>query len=97
MRIRQIRICFYDETTITQKEASLYAVVAGKTMRDYYNEESNMQQIKVDEIVIPNGYRGGDNLYVGDMAVVKLRSSISYRNTIVPICIQFRDHAAKVI
>lgn len=89
--------CFWDPVTNKQKPAYLYTVVAGKTIRDYYTSEQNMQKLEVGSILIPEGYLGDQNSFVGDLAVVKLSSSIIYHNRIVPICIKYEDNAAKVI
>lgn len=77
--------CFWDEATVKLNPAFLYSVVAGKT--DYSYSEQNTQSFQVESILVPDGYLGSANYFVGDIALVKLSRSIIYKNSIVPICI----------
>lgn len=62
------------------------AVLAGKTNRDYYVADPGMQTFQVKEIHIPEGYYGKEGLYVGDIAVLRLNTSINYKTFIRPVC-----------
>ena len=88
--------CFWDEEADAVKDASLYAVMAGKTYRDFYLAEVGAQRLSVDEIKIQAGYQGNSNLYVGDIAVLRLASPVIYQTFIAPVCLQFLKFAAKV-
>lgn len=88
--------CFWDEYGNSVKESSQFAVVAGKTLRDYSTMEPSTQTLSVDTIEITDGYSGQVNLYAGDLAVLKLRSPIIYDINIVPICIPLESYADKV-
>lgn len=88
--------CFWNEDSDSVKASSLFAVVAGKTLRDYGTVEPSTQILSVDTIEVTQGYSGRISLYAGDIAVLKLRSPIIYDINIVPICIPTETFADKV-
>lgn len=88
--------CFWDIERNTVKDVSMFAVIAGKSLRDYNEKEPGMQTVQIQEIRVQAGYLGNENLFIGDIAVLRLMSSIIYQTFIAPICISFLRFAAKV-
>lgn len=88
--------CFWDEVNEKTKDVKSFRIMAGKTNRDYYVEDPGMQTFQVKDIHIPDGYFGAENEYSGDIAVVRLNTSIIYQTYIRPICIKHHKDADKV-
>lgn len=87
--------CFRDEKN-KLKDVNSLEIVAGKTFRDYYAEEKGTQIFKITKISTPSGYLGAGNYFMGDFAVVGLKTPIIYQTFIRPICTSNPKIAAMV-
>ncbi|KAJ1526378.1 hypothetical protein ONE63_009524 [Megalurothrips usitatus] len=76
--------CFYDETTLRIKDKSQFKVSVGKYQRDWRVQEPYEQRSAVNEIVIPDRYRGSTALYVHDIAFLRVHFVTSA--VVVPLC-----------
>lgn len=89
--------CFWDPAHDEKKDAALFRVVAGKSLRDYNAPERGAQSMGVKEIDMPDTYQGISALYGSDIAVLRLSKSIVYQTYIVPICLKYLQQGAQVI
>lgn len=88
--------CFWDEETKQLFNLDMFAVMAGKSQRDYYAPENGAQTFSVQNIEVPHSYGGGDDAYISDFAVIELSTSIIFKPYIAPACLEFPKRADQV-
>uniref|UniRef100_A0A1B0DD71 Peptidase S1 domain-containing protein n=1 Tax=Phlebotomus papatasi TaxID=29031 RepID=A0A1B0DD71_PHLPP len=79
--------CFWDRQNSKKRDPEFYQVAVGKTLRDYYAEESGVQFFNVTLIDIYDQYNDYDGLYQADVAVLVLQSPIIFKTYIKPACL----------
>lgn len=81
--------CFWDQQSKQVKDAQLYGVAVGKTLRDFDAEEPTAQKYRVATIRVYDQYMDYEGLYVSDIAVVLLDKPIIFQLYIKPICVEY--------
>lgn len=81
--------CFWDQARGQIKQASIFAVAVGKTLRDFDSFEVTVQTFKVATIDVYDQYRDYEGLFVSDIAVVVLEKPIIFQSYIKPVCVDF--------
>ncbi|KPI99229.1 Inactive serine protease PAMR1 [Papilio xuthus] len=85
--------CFWNEDTKSKSDETNYAVAVGKLFSEWSHpdDEEFVQRSDVKKIVIPKGYRGDENHYQDDIAVVVVTRSFEYQDHIRPVCLDFKQ------
>lgn len=81
--------CFWDEQQRQMKDANLYQVAVGKTLREFDADEPTAQKYQVSSIKIYEQYMNYEGLFVSDIAVVRLDKPIIFQSYIKPICVEY--------
>ena len=81
--------CFWDQNKKQMKDAQLYGVAVGKTLRDFDADEPTAQKYKVASIKIYEQYMDVDGLFISDIAVARLDKPIIFQSYIKPICVEY--------
>ncbi|XP_055374811.1 modular serine protease-like isoform X2 [Condylostylus longicornis] len=89
--------CFWDEKKSMLYDRSKYIVTAGKFDRNYYSDRETfeVQRAFISKIYVPANFRGLQNNFDGDIAVLTLTNHIKFRNHIVPACVDWSFNASK--
>jgi len=81
--------CFYDEVYNEQKNASDFAVAAGKQYRDWDANEEYAQKSMVDSIRLAARYIGARGNFAEDIALLKLRTPFELTTLVRPVCMDW--------
>lgn len=80
--------CVWDRKAHKAMHKSLFTVGVGKTLRDYYTEDTDYrpQFSNISEYQIATYFAADDLSFVADIAVLVLNNPIIFKKFIVPIC-----------
>ncbi|EZA56153.1 Limulus clotting factor C [Ooceraea biroi] len=81
--------CFYDEVYNKPKDASDYAVAAGKHYRDWDTKEEYTQKSMVDSIRLGGRYMGARGNFAEDIALLKLKTPFELTTLVRPVCMDW--------
>lgn len=81
--------CFYDEVYNKLRDASDYAVAAGKHYRDWNVGEQYAQRSLLESIRSGNRYMGARGNFAEDIALLKLRTPFTLTFLVRPICMDW--------
>ncbi|GBP36284.1 Modular serine protease [Eumeta japonica] len=82
--------CFWSESAKRSQPPSMYVVAAGKLYRPWNNpRDVDAQMSEVAEIKVPTSFRGAQNNYQSDIALVVLSTPIVYQTYVRPVCVDF--------
>ncbi|XP_063837033.1 modular serine protease-like [Ostrinia nubilalis] len=82
--------CFWNNTIGKKQPASNYAVALGKLYRPWMLEEDKrVQKSDVADIKLPPHFLGGATNYQEDIAILILKTTITYSIYVRPVCVDF--------
>ncbi|XP_045540806.1 modular serine protease-like [Papilio machaon] len=83
--------CFYDDNKEGMKSAKNFAAAVGKIYRAWNDpRDRDPQKRYVKELHIPETYKGSENNYQDDIALVIVDQPFTYTSYIRPVCLDFR-------
>jgi len=81
--------CFYNEVYNQPRNATDYAVAAGKQYRDWDANEEYAQKSMVDSLQLATRYIGLRGNFAQDIALVKLRTPFELTTLVRPVCMDW--------
>lgn len=78
-------IGFWDSNEDKPFEAPLYRVAVGKDKLDFYSTEN--QRYEIERISFDPGFHRNTGRYASDVALIILKTEISFKSYITPVCI----------
>ncbi|KAI8124725.1 Modular serine protease [Lucilia cuprina] len=79
--------CFWDEANLKIQMFTNFVIKAGSSTKIYSLHDGKSQIVQVNQIHIPERYRGRDNNQRDDIAFLKLNTTLIFTENIAPICI----------
>ncbi|XP_055374927.1 uncharacterized protein LOC129607777, partial [Condylostylus longicornis] len=86
--------CFWNDEKSLLYDKSKFIITAGKVHRDYYSDKEtfDIQRASIFKINIPPNFRGSQNNFEGDIAILTLNNHLKLRSHILPICVPWTTH-----
>ncbi|XP_055374906.1 modular serine protease-like [Condylostylus longicornis] len=81
--------CFWNDEKSLFYDKSKYIVTAGKFHLDYNSDKETfeVQRVLISKIDVPKTFRGSENNFEGDIAVLTLDNHIKFSDHVIPICV----------
>ncbi|KAH8417261.1 hypothetical protein KR222_007248, partial [Zaprionus bogoriensis] len=87
--------CVFNEATAAAYSPETFQVIAAKFYRDYNVVSQTEKRQNVEKIVLAANYKGNDDNYVNDLALLILEKPYELNTVIRPVCVHFALYAEK--
>ncbi|KAM8705592.1 hypothetical protein ACLKA7_009969 [Drosophila subpalustris] len=87
--------CVFNEVASEAYSEETFRVVAAKLYRGYEDVTNDDQRRRLNKILVAPGYRGREDNFVNDLALIVLEQPYELSNVIRPVCIHFFSFAEK--
>ncbi|ALC45275.1 modSP, partial [Drosophila busckii] len=87
--------CVFNEVTGHTYAKEIFRVVAAKLYRGYNEVNSDERRRDVEDIVVAARYKGREDNFFNDLALIVLKQAFELSDVIRPVCIHFSTFAEK--
>ncbi|EDV93709.1 modular serine protease [Drosophila grimshawi] len=87
--------CVYSDVSSQVYSVNTFLVVAAKLYRNYNDRTNEDRMQEVQDIIVPPHYKGREDNYLNDLALIILKKPYDLSNVIRPICVAFSNYAER--